>query len=514
MYSFQRKQYVAQAKPQEKTLQVHDKKLVGDLEILERILTFGATGTYYVNREDHQKEAFGTIEKIGKFYRENALMFIAEFSKSGRAASNDHAIAALAVLYPQGENATDSYRQAYREAFFDVIRIPTHLFLWVKYTKQMRSFGRYARKLISDWYNKQNAYLLLKYQGRYKWTHSDVWRLSHPKLLGEAKQFADWEKGVKSDNFPEIIEVYKEMLAAKSVDDVCALIKKHQLTHEFVPTVWHKEKKVWEALLPNLPTMALIRNLNKYAFHEIPIGDLVRTRLCDHNVLRKAKIHPLQILVALSTYQSGGGYKGNMMWVPENNVSNALDDAFQMSFHAADPIGKSIVVALDVSGSMNASVGNDFPLTCAMAGAALAMYFVRREQDVYVMGYSDDLVPLPYKKTTELKTAISIANNMTFGSTNCALPFAWANKTRILIDCFISITDNETNAYQWGQRKTSSTQTELNLYRQRVNPKARSIVLAMTSGNFSIHDQNDMKALDIAGFDASIGTTINNFFDK
>ena len=514
MYNFGRQQHNVQTEVPVPNNSGGDSHQTGDLEILERILTFGATGTYYVGREDHATESFDTIRKIGKQYGVSALLFIAEFSQSGRAASNDHAIAALAVLFP-GEDASREYRATYRDAFNAVIRIPTHLFLWVKYTKQMRPFGRAARTLVNDWYNRQTAYSLLKYQGRYKWTHADVWNVAHPKLTGEAKAFADWSKGVEVEELPSILDVYQQMLAATSVREVVKLIEGHKLTHEFVPTEWQKEAAVWEALLPNLPTTALLRNLNKYAVHGIEISSTVRAKLCDQNILRRARMHPLQVLTAKVTYESGRGFKGTLSWVPSRLVVAALEDAFQMSFHATEPIGKNILVALDVSGSMGSPVSDGSPLSCAMAGAALAMYYVRRESNVYVMGYAAELIPLPYRTNTTLEQAVRTAQGINFGATNCALPYAWARRTITQVDCFISITDSEANSYGWGARGNTSTPSiELAKYRQEINPDARSIVLAMTSGRFTIHDPRDLRALDIAGFDASIGNTINNFFDK
>jgi 60 kDa SS-A/Ro ribonucleoprotein len=522
MYSFTRKtssvvpaSKVVRAVERQKDApnQTSAKRVVGDMEILERILTFGATGTYYVEAEAHLAQSVNWLNEAKSRYGSDVLRFIADFSDAGRASTNDHAIMALVALYPSSEDP-DEYRNEYRNAFFRVIRIPTHLFLWVRYNRELRSFGRFARTLVQEWYNKQKAYSLLKYQGRYKWTHKDVWAVSHPKLTGEAKKFANWVYG-QDGELPEIVEVYKEMLAAQSAKKVAALVAKHKLTHEFVPTTWHKETEVWAALLPNLPLMALLRNLNKLAAYNVSEQDVVARvdkALSPENI-KLSRLHPLNILTTLVTYQNGSGALGSMTWKPSLGVLSVLDRAFEDSFRLSAPVGKKILVAVDVSASMTAPIGRSHVISSAQAALALAMLFKRREQDAVLMAYSDTLVPLPITEKTDLGEAMKIARSIAFGSTDCALPFAYARKNKLEFDCFISITDNETNTYAWlrGQ-KNSSPAWELDMYRSEVNGHAKSIVFATANSHFTIHRIDDMLSLDIAGYDPGIGNVVDNFF--
>ncbi len=59
-------------------------------------------------------------------------------------------------------------------------------------------------------------------------------------------------------------------------------------------------------------------------------------RLRDDDRLKKARIHPFSILLALKTYQTGKGDKGKLTWAPEQTVLNALDDAFYKAFKVCD----------------------------------------------------------------------------------------------------------------------------------------------------------------------------------
>lgn len=82
---------------------------------------------------------------------------------------------------------------------------------------------------------------------------------------------------------------------------------------------------------------AMIRNLNKMT----AIGLLeennsqvqsVCAKLRSEESLRKARIHPFNVLLALKQYQSGRGDKGSLTWTQNAEVSKALEEAFYLSF--------------------------------------------------------------------------------------------------------------------------------------------------------------------------------------
>jgi 60 kDa SS-A/Ro ribonucleoprotein len=51
----------------------------------------------------------------------------------------------------------------------------------------------------------------------------------------------------------------------------------------------------------------------------------------------------------------------------------------------------------------------------------------------------------------------------------------------------------------------------LGRYRSRVNPEARSIIVAMTSNGFTLNDPRDPRGLDIAGFDSAAPAVMSDF---
>lgn len=58
----------------------------------------------------------------------------------------------------------------------------------------------------------------------------------------------------------------------------------------------------------------------------------VCVRLNDEESLRKARIHPFNVLVALKQYSQGKGDKGKLRWTPVPEITDALNSAFYKSF--------------------------------------------------------------------------------------------------------------------------------------------------------------------------------------
>ena len=58
----------------------------------------------------------------------------------------------------------------------------------------------------------------------------------------------------------------------------------------------------------------------------------VLTSFEDEEALKKARIHPINILIALQQYKSGRGDRGGTSWTPNQKICDALDGAFYKAF--------------------------------------------------------------------------------------------------------------------------------------------------------------------------------------
>ena len=101
------------------------------------------------------------------------------------------------------------------------------------------------------------------------------------------------------------------------------------------------------ALIRNLATMTRVGLLDA--------GSTARrgvARLDDADRIRRARVHPIAVLAALRTYAAGRGARGRNTWRPVRQVVDALDAAFYTAFGNVEPAGTRLLLALDVSGSM------------------------------------------------------------------------------------------------------------------------------------------------------------------
>lgn len=285
----------------------------------------------------------------------------------------------------------------------------------------------------------------------------------------------------------------------------CALIRSGRLVREHVPTVLFGSKEIWATLLETMPLEALLRNLGKMTQNGVA-GDKYKeiiARMTDQSAILKARIHPIKVLIASKVYKNGHGDLGSLSWVPNSFIANAFTQLYQLSYGTITPTGQSIMVAVDVSGSMSSAVIGSKVLTCRDASIAMALLYLETEKNVSIVAFSDGLVDMSTPSRNQLRRgmtidqALSATSGMSFSSTDCVLPILHAIKHNLKIDAFIVLTDNETYA------PNEHPQSALVRYRQLMGTETKLIVIGMTGNCFTIVDPNDRKTLNLAGFDTS-----------
>jgi 60 kDa SS-A/Ro ribonucleoprotein len=239
----------------------------------------------------------------------------------------------------------------------------------------------------------------------------------------------------------------------------------------------------------------------------------VVAQLTDAERLRKARVHPVNVLVAQRTYASGRSARGAGEWIPTPAIVDALDAAFYAAFGAVQPSGKRTMLAVDVSGSMGTPISG-MPITAREASAALALVQLATEPSAVAYGFaqasvlnwrSSLLKPLDISPRRRLDDALNVVDAMPFGGTDCALPMLHAAREGLEVDTFVVYTDNET---WFGNVHPHQA---LRAYREQTGIPAKLVVVGMTATEFSIADPSDAGMLDIAGFDAAVPNLITEF---
>src|SRR6185503_7518731 len=281
--------------------------------------------------------------------------------------------------------------------------------------------------------------------------------------------------------------------------------------------------EVWEALLPQMGLTALLRNLAKMTAVGLlaPFSKaeaLVVSRLRRVDALHAARVHPLQVLVALKTYARGRGVKGGLSWTPSAKIVDALDAAFYAAFASVEPTGARTLLALDVSGSMTSPDIAGMPgISPRVGSAAMALVtaavepshafvaFTNGSSRSRFPGYGSGISPLAISPRQRLDDVLELTNGLPFGGTDCALPMLWAAKNKVPVDIFCVYTDSETWAGDIHPVQA------LRAYRQKMGVGAKLAVIGMVSNGFSIADPDDGGMLDVVGFDTAIFVVIADF---
>jgi 60 kDa SS-A/Ro ribonucleoprotein len=491
---------------------------VDDWMRLERFLVLGCEGgSYYAAERTLTRENAEAVARCLLADGKRVVERTVAVSDAGRAPKNDPAIFALAMAAKLGDFET---RRAALAALPKVCRIGTHLLHFADYLQSFGGWGRGTRSAVQRWFNDQSprdlAYQVAKYQSRDGWSTRDLLRLAHPKApTAEHDALYRWVvRGELGEVVPEPLRLLEAVERAKRATDarqVVQLIDEHNLPRECVPTEWLNDQRVWAALLERMPMTAMIRNLATMTRVGLlqPLSAATRTvveRLRDAKRLGQARIHPIAVLAALNTYAAGRGFRGQHTWTPVTAITSALDGAFYATFKQVEPSGARMLLALDVSSSMDGGVVAGVPgLTPRMASAAMALVTAATEEQHAFVAFTTSLSELDISPGWRLDRVVERMRGLPFGGTDCAQPMLWALERGIEVDTFVVYTDSET----WAG--SSHPAQALREYRQRAGIPAKLIVVGMVANGFSIADPDDGGMLDVVGFDTATPTVIGDF---
>jgi 60 kDa SS-A/Ro ribonucleoprotein len=476
---------------------------------LRRCLLIGtAQSTHYAGKQELTGEF---VEVVRKAIAQNPKRVAHEilYASDGRAINNSAPLLAL-VLLSMGE--TPAAKQAFQSIFPKVVRTGSHFYEWLNYTKSMRGFGKIVREAGKTWLSRDNvkdlAYQLLKYQQRQGFSHRDALRLFHVKPPTEQHNqlynwvTKGWEKLPSEIPSDSLAQIWWYEWLKRNPEKTHEAIKKGRLTHEMAAPVGKMDKAAWQLLFNEMPIGAMLRNLGSLTELGVLTADnrdnlkKVAQVLNNAEHLRKGRIHPIDVLKALRTYQSGGRLgKSQKTWQPVPRIVDILEQALELSFNTLEPTGKVFLHAVDVSGSMSYYTVSSIGLTCCEIAATMALATVKAEENYVIRGFTTDFRDLKITKKDSFSDAMAKASNQNFGGTDASVAYEWAIRQKFKADVFCFWTDCES----WAGRKHPSQ--ALAEYRRKVNPHAKAVYVSLAPYNITLVDPQDPNSWDIAGFD-------------
>jgi 60 kDa SS-A/Ro ribonucleoprotein len=539
------------------------------LEDTKRVLRFfvlGSESNYYKSGAQVTMENLKCIENLLKENKGLEMLSIAkDCYTNNRVPKLDPLFMALATASRYGTRegeADNEYAVSVRRAAFELVkelRTLAHVYTFLAYRKVAGKSGgwnRMAKSALINWVSKHTARNLLyqgfKYMKRNDWSLRDVLRCVHmkPEKLPTDMQFA--LKTIVSGFGESLEEMYVKSLQhelvdtkdfnnvvdyARCVDElkkmtndnvdqiprIVELIHKHRFTREFLPTWALRHVEVWNTLLLShdktrvtMPITALVRNLGvmteRGVFNDVDVTNKVVAHLQNKEVIKRGRVHPVQMVLAWFTYEMGHGVKGKLRWETNNDILKALEAGFYVSFGNVQKTGLNILHALDASGSMSSYIAG-LPLSALKAVVVMAMCFSRSEDpktqkfgifssngNNWSQNIGFKYVDMPNDSSFDtVRKIVSIAD---WGCTNCTLPVTKAieefEATGKIYDAIIMYTDHDTNI---GRQHLSP---ELKRYRKLTGKNTKFFVIATTASGVTVVDPKDEHSYELVGFDTEV----------
>jgi 60 kDa SS-A/Ro ribonucleoprotein len=481
----------------------------GIWQMLRRCLLIGtAKSTYYAGKHELTNDFFDTIKKaIAKNPQKVAEEII--YASDGRAINNSAPLFAL-VLLSMGE--TQEAKNAFMEIFPQVVRTGSHFYEWLNYTKSLRGFGKIIREVGKTWLSREDvkglAYQLLKYQQRQGFSNRDALRLFHVKPTTEDHQLLfhwitkGWQELPTEIPSEALAQIWWYEWLKRNPDQTHKAISQGHLTFEMAAPVGKMDREAWQLLFNEMPIGAMLRNLGSLTELGVLRADetanLERVKLILNNPqhLRKGRIHPIDVLKALKTYQSGGKLgKSKKTWTPIPRIVGILEKALELSFSVVEPTGKVFMHAVDVSGSMSWGVVDSVGLSCCEIATTMALVTAKAEENYMIRGFATEFKDLGISGKDSFTSAIKKASEQNFGGTDASVAYDWMIKHKFKADVICFWTDSES----WAGSKHPTV--ALKEYRKKVNPNIKAVYVTLAAYKLTLVDPKDSLSWDLGGFD-------------
>lgn len=475
------------------------------------LITGTASGAYYAGRNELTEDFVNTLKlAIEEDPRKVAEEIV--YASDGRSVNNSAPLFALVLL---SMGSKPEAKQAFLEIFPQVVRTASHFYEWLYYTKALRGFGKIVRKAGTEWLSRNDvkglAYQLLKYQQRHGFSNRDVLRLFHvhPPTVDHQRLFEwvvkGWETLPDQPPSEALSQIWWYEWLKRNPEQTHKAIREGRLTHEMAAPVGNMDKQAWQLLFEGMPITAMLRNLGSLSeigvlrADETANLDRVEEVLYNKDHLRKGRIHPIDVLKALKTYESGGKIgRSKKTWEPVARIVDILDKAVELSFEVQEPTGKVFMHAVDVSGSMSYGHVPSVGLSSSEIATAMALVTAKAEKNYMIRGFADEFRDLKITAKDTFSSALKKTENQTFGATDASVAYDWMIQNHFHADVVCFWTDSES----WtGRRHPSQALAE---YRRKVNPDIKAIYVTLEPYNITLVDPDDPLSYDFGGFDPGI----------
>lgn len=372
----------------------------------------------------------------------------------------------------------------FAKVFLQVVQIPSDLSDFLTILKGMGrgEGGRAVKRQVGRFLAGVSEYWAIKYNGRGRgYSLGDAVATAHPKPA-DLKQQALFRylRGQEANlSLLPQVEALEQLKRASTEEEQLHWIEAGKLPHEVVTGAIKPTKAVWEALIGQMPTFALLRHLNALertgVFENRYNLETVAARLTDQQALQKAKILPFRFAKAFRQ-------------VKHPVLRDALRDAVEYTFANLPDLTDRTAIFLDISGSMDGEylqIGSVFALALykKTQGNSLFWLFDTEVEDAY-----------PSHRDSILSQAERIHAR---GGTDTGAPVRKLLAERRKVDQIIIITDEQQNT-------GSPFYEALMKYRAKVNRNVKAFIIDIAPYRSAMVPPQDPNTFYIYGWSDTV----------
>lgn len=291
---------------------------------------------------------------------------------------------------------------------------------------------------IADAFNKFNAYQFAKYNREGELTLRDVMFLTHPKPKNEEQ--AAIFKAI-ADQTLEPPETWEVLISTKG-----------------------STRENWEAIVPKMGYMALLRNLRNLIAKKVDMAPVIR-KLTDPIEVAKSKQFP---------YRFYSAYKEIDRVPGSTKVLDAISVAADLSVVNVPVFEGRTFVTCDISGSMSTTVSDRSKMTLKDAGCLFGAIVNSKSADSVVSVFATDHIPVNISRRDSLisNTEKLLRQDTNGCGTNAYKVMDWLIDNKVFVDRIILFSDMQCyNSTRGNIRSDSNVYSGFIDYRKKVNPK-------------------------------------------
>ena len=311
-----------------------------------------------------------------------------------------------------------------------------------------RSLGSLPKRLLRQWLEQASPKAIIRAAIGNQPSLADVIRMVHPKPQDAAREaLYAWVIG----------RPYDEALLPAELRAYEAFKREPRGMLPDLPFQYYSalalDAAQWSVLARNSSWQQLRMNLNTFArhgvFEDAAMVAEVAAKLRDPQQIARSRVLPYQLLMA---YHAGAALP--------RPILDALQDAMEVATASVPALQGKVVVAVDVSGSMQWPVtgyrkGASSAARCVDVAALIAACVLRGHPQAQVLPFDTEVHPQQLNPRDSVMTlARQLAING--GGTSVSAPLAYLNRKRAQVDLLVLVSDNESWRDTRGSRETAT----------------------------------------------------------